>query len=140
MEKVLNMQLKEAYKLIEWGNISKFYEYDDTDDTETKNYEYALYSNDSNLVMLCKVRYEGEEPDSLDIVLDSLSADYLANVCKTLDSKKEIAAYIYQVSGTASDVFLFDRSAKAGYCYDASDIISVADNYYRKEKYTDMTK
>lgn len=101
MEKVLNMQLKEAYKLIEWGNISKFYEYDDTDDTETKNYEYALYSNDSNLVMLCKVRYEGEEPDSLDIVLDSLSADYLANVCKTLDSKKEIAAYIYQVSGTA---------------------------------------
>ncbi len=29
---------------------------------------------------------------------------------------------------------------KVGYCYDASDIISVADNYYRKEKYTDMTK
>lgn len=140
MEKALNMKLKDVYNLVEWGNVSKVLEYDDENDIEVKNYEYAMYSNDNNLVMICKVRYEGEEPDSLDIVLGSLSADYLTNVCKTLDNKKEIAAYIYQVSGTASDVFLFDRSAKLGYCYNASDIISVAENYDRKEKYTDMTK
>lgn len=140
MEKALNLKLKDTYNLVEWGDVSKVVECDDEDDIEVKNYEYALYSNGSNLVLICKVRYEGEEIDSIDDVLNSLSADYIANVCKTLDSKKDIAAYIYQVYGTASDVFLFDRSAGHVHCDNASDIIREAESHEKKMKYTDITK
>ena len=142
MEKVLNMQLTGTYNLVEWGNVTKIFEYDDTDDTDTRNLEYALYSNrdNDNIVLLCKVRYEGEEPDNLDIVLNTLSDEFIANVCETLNSKKDVAAYIYQVSGTTSDVFLFDRSIGNGFCDSASDIVSVADNREHKEKYVDITK
>ena len=140
MEKALNLKLKDTYNLVEWGDVFKVVECDDEDEIEVLNHEYAMYSNGSNLVLVCKVRYEGEERGSLDDVLNALSADYLTNVCKTLDSKKDIAAYIYQVYGTTSDVFVFDRSAGQVHCDSASDIIREAGKHEKKMKYTDITE
>lgn len=144
MEIILNMKLKDTYHLVEWGSITKVEKYLDEYDREKEelfNQKYTMFSNGSNLVLICKLRYEDEEEESLDIVLGSLLKAPYNSLCKALDSKKGIAAYIYQVYGTTSDVFLFDRSdGVGGTCDSASDIMKVVYSHDLGYKYIDLTK
>lgn len=144
MKEKVNVSLssKDRYDIIESGKICKVLEVDEDGFDDARYLQYLLFSNGSNLVLFCKVRYEGEDiegEEDIGVVIESLSEDYFSKIRKTLDSKKDIAVYVYQVYGSTSDVFLFDRSSGSVYCENASDIIREADRHEKTKKYIDIT-
>lgn len=70
------------------------------------NGKYVMYGIKDNLLVIWKENPCKKNPDD---ALKAMSRESCERLFNTLDTKNNIAAYVYQPNGTATGAVLFDR-------------------------------
>jgi hypothetical protein len=114
MERILKLNnLKNTYRLIEYGTMNFYEDNDDSGENwhDIRTVRYGLYESCGNYILLDKIRYENEEPDTMNIVIDAMNDNEYEQMCNELNTSKNSIVWLKQIYGTTTDVVFLERES-----------------------------